>query len=118
MNSLAKLTLLAIALATTVQTGQICFGQTAKTSVTISVIEIDKRGERPAANMQIYILPKNQGVARGKTNSQGKARFEFTPTESVVFRIGAGGGQLRLEPLSGRFDQSTSYIIDLSLIHI
>ena len=86
--------------------------QPPKTSVLLSVIEIDNSGERPAENMQIYALPKNQGAARGRTDANGKIRFEFAPTESVVFRIGAGGGQLRMQPLSGRIDQTTSCIID------
>lgn len=91
----------------------VCFGQQSMTSVTMSVIEIDKNNvERPAANMSIYILPKYRGGTKKMTNSQGKVRFEFASAESVVFRIGAGGGQLRLSPISGRFDQETSCIID------
>ena len=86
--------------------------QAPKTSVLLSVVEIDSNGERPAANLQIYALPKNLGPARGKTDTNGQVRFEFAPTESVVFRIGAGGGQFRMQPLSGRIDQSTSCIID------
>ena len=81
-------------------------------SITLSIVEIDKNGERPAAQTKVYILPKNQGVTNGVTNSNGVVKFEFPPTESVVFRIGAGGGQLKMAPLSGRFNQSTSYIID------
>ena len=80
--------------------------------VVLTVVEIDKAGERPAANKQVTIIPKNQGVAFNRTDVNGQIAFSFPSTESVTFRVGEIGNDVRLQPLSGRTNQSTSFLID------
>ncbi|TWT73975.1 PDZ domain-containing protein [Allorhodopirellula solitaria] len=81
-------------------------------AINLSVVEIDENGERPAVGKMVIIIPKDQGVMSGYTNINGKIEFEFEPTESVVFRVGKTTQSVRLQPLSGRISQNTSYIDD------
>lgn len=84
-------------------------------TVLLTVVEIDDDGERRAANKYVLIIPKDEGVATGFTNGQGQIKFQFASSESVTFRVGDVGDQVRLQPLSGRISQETSHLIDLRM---
>ena len=108
MNNLRFLTLF---LAFGFTSSQFAAGQEG-VKVVLTVVEIDKTGERPAVDKEVTIIPKNQGVSFGRTNLNGQIAFSFPSTESVTFRVGEIGNDVRLQPLSGRTNQNTSFLID------
>ena len=69
-------------------------------------------GERPANGKFVLVMPKGQGVTSGYTNADGMIAFSFLPTESVTFRVGTIANNVRLQPLSGRLTQNTSFLDD------
>ena len=80
--------------------------------IVLTVIEVYQAAERPAVNKEITIIPKNQGASFGRTDSNGQIAFTFPSTQSVTFHVGEVGNSVRLQPLSGRTNQNTSFLIN------
>lgn len=80
--------------------------------IVLTVVEVYQAAERPAVNKEITIIPKNQGASFGRTDSNGQIAFSFPSTQSVTFHVGEVGNSVRLQPLSGRTNQNTSFLID------
>lgn len=86
--------------------------QQQQVTITLKVIEIDKNGERPTSGMFVQVFPKADGVAEGYTDANGFVAFEFNSSDIVKFRVGTKANTVGLAPLSGRFSQTTSYVLD------
>lgn len=95
-------------------TAQCSLVQAQEIEIEVALVKIEKGIEKPWANAFVKIYPFFGSSLEARTDQNGKVRFRFQSSRSVVFRVGDDRLLLttRLGPLSGRMTQQFSFVSD------
>lgn len=105
--------LCAVAVLLSVGTTGLAFGQTV-VQLEVRLVRADVRGgaDKPVTDMKVWLFPSSGTPLLKTPDNAGIVRFSFPETAYVAVRVGTPPNGVRLQQMSGRYNQSTSAYFD------